>query len=302
VFRATDWSPVRTLTEAGRVSKLLFSSDGRWLVAAGEGTATVFETKRWEARKEIPPPETESRGAPLVGFSPDGKLLVAASYGLVRLFGGDPWREIRALRQDNAVKKMAFSPDGQWLAVFVKGDNHGEHVIKPNEVHIWNTSDWTSAACKDDEPRPADDTQQSRYSVCADVKGAEREVALSEVLRWKETPGPDPLKDTRGPGGEDYVSPDGLWSVVNRGLALQLFYAEGGGRPVATLMRGALTFTPDSRWLLVYEGGNVGLWPLERARMIDAACARLHRRDLTEEERRQYISDGGTEATCAPAR
>ena len=41
---------------------------------------------------------------------------------------------------------------------------------------------------------------------------------------------------------------------------------------------GGWTFTPDSRWLVVSGGGEVGLWPLERARMIDAACSRLRRR------------------------
>jgi hypothetical protein len=193
---------------------------------------------------------------------------------------------------------MAFSPDGQWLAVFVKGKNHGEHVIKPSEIHIWNTSDWTPAACKDDSPPPDDGTQTQRHDVCPDVKAVGREIALSEVLRWKETPGHDPLKETPGLRPGEYLSPDGRWSVENSNGVLLRFNEGKNERPIATLMYGAWTFTPDSRWLLIYGGGAVGLWPLERAAMIDAACARLRRRDLTDNERKDYISDGGTQPTC----
>jgi len=110
------------------------------------------------------------------------------------------------------------------------------------------------------------------------------------------------LKETPGPRDGEYTSPDGRWSVENANGTLLRFYEGKNERPVATLMSGAWTFTPDSRWLLINGNGTVGLWPLGQAGMIDAACARVRRRDLTEDERKQYVTDGLSRPTCAPAR
>src|SRR5207253_6522466 len=124
-------------------------------------------------------------------------------------------------------------------------------------------------------------------AVCDEVKGSGRGVTLSEVHRWREALTDDTSSD---------ASKDGLWSVENdKGVWRLLFHEEKTERQVVELMLGASlggwTFTPDSRWLVVSGGGEVGLWPLERARMIDAACSRLRRRDLSADERKRYISD-----------
>src|SRR5205085_7998174 len=91
------------------------------------------------------------------------------------------------------------------------------------------------------------------------------------------------------------ASPDGRWSVENDNGVKLIFHEGETKRPVATLMPGvspgSRTFTPDSRWLIFAEDKSVRLWPLEPAGMIDAACARLRRRDLTDKEWEPYNSD-----------
>jgi hypothetical protein len=78
-------------------------------------------------------------------------------------------------------------------------------------------------------------------------------------------------------------------------------------RQVAQLMQIAsvsvndLTFTPDSRWLVTAEDHMVTLWPLKVSDMVDAACSRLRRRDLTLDEWKRYFSDEKLQPTCVPA-
>jgi WD40 repeat protein len=282
VFRTTDWSLIKTLKEAGSASKMVFSPDGRWFVIAGKDKTTVFETKRWEARNEILPSDQQPSEAQIVGFSPSGRWLTTAFGALVKLFEPGSWREVRTLPQANTVSGVAFSPDGKWLAALVKGAYPSSHQLNPSEIHIWNTSNWTPAACRDDADRGAKSVGDSQApshwkdAVCANVKEARHEVPQSEVQRWKESSGLDPTPS---------ASPDGRW-VVQAGNGINLFFENS--LPFATLMPGASpgswTFTPDSRWLVVAEGKTVAIWPLERTKMIDAACARLRRRNLTEDE------------------
>ena len=283
VYRATDWSPIKTLKEAGRVSNLTVSPDGRWLVASGNGKVTVFETKQWTARKEITSSEQQSFSAPIVGFSPDSRWMVMASGRLVKLFEVGSWREAHTLTVENEVEGAAFSPDGAWLAALVTGDYLSEthHGRKPSSIYLWHTSDGTPAACRN-EPRNAGadsaqtPTRWTYDAACTKVGGATPELTLSAVQQWKASPGLNPMSK---------ASPDGRWAVGDNGTTL-IFNEGHTSRRVATLMFGAdaWTFTADSRWLVVAGNGAVRLWPLDPTGMIDAACARLRRHALTADE------------------
>ena len=301
VFDTTSWSPTKTLKEAGGASSMVFSPDGRWLVAARKGKATVFETKWWEPRKEILPSDQSSFDVPIAGFSPGGRWLVTAFGPVMKLFEPSSWSEVQTIYQPNTVKAVAFSPDGRWLSARVEGASISSHRRKPDEIFVWNTADWTPALCREDADRgdqpPNDPEQPSLWSsaVCADVKGVKQSVPLSEVHRWRE-PMLNPMSDT---------SPDHRWSV-DRDDAINLFFHDGKtSRPVATFRAGAYphswTFTPDSNWLVVAGSNTVGLWPLERTRMIDAACSRLRRLSLTAKEWEPYASDSRRQPGCSQA-
>jgi WD40 repeat protein len=301
VFETTSWSPTKTLKEAGGASSMVFSPDGRWLVAAGKGKATVFGTKQWELRKKISPSDESSFDVPITGFSPAGRWLVTAFGPVVKLFEPGSWSEVQTINQTNKVIAVAFSPDGHWLSARVEGSHISHRQRKPDEIFIWNTADWTPALCRDDAGRGAEsanDSEQPRLwssAVCADVKGIKQSVPLSEVHRWREL-GFDPMSDT---------SPDQRWSV-DRDNAINLFFHEGKtSRQVATLMPASSsdnwTFTPDSNWLVVAGSNTVGIWPLERARMIDAACSRLRRLSLTAKEWEPYTLGTKRQPTCSQA-
>jgi WD40 repeat protein len=300
VFRTTDWSPVARLQGIRGVSNLTFSADGRWLVAVEETTVTVIDTHTWQPRKEIVPFDDRHLDVSVVGFSPGGQWLVTVSGSLVKLFETETWQEVHTLHHDNIVKRVAFSPDGRWLATLIRGGYLTPHQLKPDEVHIWRTSDLTPAACRADvDPgaQRADDSQRPTlwgHAICAEVKGTNFEISLSEVHRWRALGELDQTPES---------SPDGHWFVCSEN-GTTLKYREGTTfRDVVRLTPEAWPaswiFTPDSRWLVVSARGTIALWPLERTTMIEAARARLRHGGLTPKEHESHDSDGQLEQACS---
>ena len=115
-------------TEQGGLSALVFSPDGRTLVA---GRAYARKIKRWEVAsgKELPafdfPPRPRSfevSGVRALAFSPDGKVLASAHHnGTVRLWDAQTGATLRDLSY-RAVHTggLAFSPDGKVLVLAVE--------------------------------------------------------------------------------------------------------------------------------------------------------------------------------------
>jgi len=295
VFRASDWSPVAALAEAGPVSELLFSPDGRWLAAAGEKKLVVYDTQTWQASKVFDGLEWETE----LSFSPDGCWLVVATGRRVMLLEYGSWREARDFAHSFKVEGVAFSPDGRRLSVRDdSGPRRGFRQIA--RTYVWGVDDGRLLACGAEhnkggnpnasEPEKAPGTETL---ACPDHEGNPHAALLAEAQGWAKT---------QSASADLSESADGRWQAEEESNDVHLIFKDGNVvRRVARARLGyplaGWVFTPDGRWLVVAGGKLVALWPLRPADMIAEACARLRRRDLTGGE--WLFSEPKTEATCA---
>jgi WD40 repeat protein len=106
---------------------VVYSKDGRWLAATGDGRIQVADTRTGEVRFTL-----AVRGRPYsVSFSPDGKRLAADDRNGVKLWELETGLVVLTLRDPTANEAgllVAFSPDGQRLAV----------CNRNGEVSIWD--------------------------------------------------------------------------------------------------------------------------------------------------------------------
>ncbi len=131
----------------GTPASLTFSPDGqRLLVSLGVGTPVVWDISdplaaRWIARlgSDHEPAFTA------VALSPDGsRLAAAASYNGVRLWNANTGTAVEWLdyRSGPPVNDLAFSPDGQWLALAQdpEATYYGTSPFEANyPLLLWNT-------------------------------------------------------------------------------------------------------------------------------------------------------------------
>jgi WD40 repeat protein len=293
VFRASDWSPLVTLPQAGKVLGLTFDAAGRWLISASDNKVTAFDTKRWEGKTV-----DQAGGHP--SLSPDGHWLVVAAESVLKLFEYGTWRAVHTMTHSDPVQNVSFSPDGRWLAVRSSGRyrSPSRHAFYVRErTYVWDLKTGLPAACATDqdtyskaENDPLDPNR--REAVCPDSKGVGQQALLAQVPQWKESQEFNLISVTK----------DGRWSVT-REKDLTLNLKDGiTSRQVARLMSGesrnASTFTPDGRWLVVAGENSLAIRPLQPVDMIQAACNRLRRRDLSADEWKQYFSGEKLERTC----
>jgi WD40 repeat protein len=100
----------------GSVTGVAFSSDGKFLgTASSDRTAMVWNRSNGKLVSSI---RGHLESVNSVAFSPTGSLLATAgSDNTARLWDFRKAIQVRNLRQSGAVKSVAFSPDGKWLAI-----------------------------------------------------------------------------------------------------------------------------------------------------------------------------------------
>lgn len=116
VWSLRSGEPVATLPADGRAN-VVFSPDGRWLVAASLQENSVWEKADWSLRASF---EIHVPGRlPLACFSPDGEYLAAletaSAFQLIETAG---WSKLATveLPRSAPIQAMRFSPDSQTLA------------------------------------------------------------------------------------------------------------------------------------------------------------------------------------------
>jgi WD40 repeat protein len=302
VFQTAGWSQVAAPENALDVSRTVFSPDARWLAAESKDKVAVFDTSHWTKEQEF----THLSEVSGIGFSPDGRWLIIVSGSLVKLIEVCSWKEVHTLKHTAPVSSISFNQDGQWLAVRTRAKYGARHHVKVRvEMYVWNTASGLPAACMLETGEPAPSTKELTTDagvICSDVKGGGQKALLSEAQRWKELL----HVNERNYRQYQYPSPDGRWlaDLADANNRIVLSFKEGNAmRQVAKFENTSaddLIFTPDGRWLVSTEGGMVKVWPLQPADMIDEACTRLRRLDLTSDERKTYLSRGQLLMTCSP--
>ncbi|HEX4954622.1 MAG TPA: WD40 repeat domain-containing protein [Thermoanaerobaculia bacterium] len=115
VWRVPGGELVAELDHQGRaIADVLWSPDGRWLVAAGaDGTAVVWD---WPARREAHRLE-HGRGSLVAAFSAGGTLALGGHDRRVSLWEVASGRRLATLAgHGDTINDLAFSPDGRRLA------------------------------------------------------------------------------------------------------------------------------------------------------------------------------------------
>jgi len=311
VLRTVDWKPITTLAGGENISGVIFSPDGRWLITSSKNKVIAFKTGSWKAKEVVVASANESLSLATdsnpdkgmgVSFSPDGRSLVVAIGSRLKLFEYGTWRPLNSLNHSDPVSEVFFSPEGKWLAVRTLQERHTPHSsYRRLRTYVWDTNG-LQVACRTEEVSRSENAMaeppDAKGLVCSESKTQQQLSLLSEASKWKQVLKSNELAST---------SQDDLWSVEVANPEIKLSFKDGKtSRQVAAFTPDGsvkdLAFSPDSRWLVVGTHNAVLLWPLKPADMIDEACNRLRRRDLTVDEWKQYFSGQKLQSTCSQKR
>jgi WD40 repeat protein len=286
-----QFSEVRSLPLPYEIGRVAFSPDNRWLVAGGGRSVTLFEVSSWR--------EVQAIEGSYFAFSPAARWLVAIRSGeqdAVQVFETANWWAKPPLEVGpdyRFLSPLSFSPDGRWLATRSRPRDSALQCHR--ETQVWSIATGTLEAWRghncDRDSQP-------------EMRGRRNLIAMA--ANW---PAVLALATGRSPFGTtapEAKSADGHWSAFRSSNATATLQEPTTGRMVAELRHNGfvtdLVFSPDGLWLATASADStVRLWPVSprgRDLLIAAACARLPRQRLTDDEWRTYVSEGEPRQTC----
>jgi len=148
IWDTSDWKVKRVLECHASIHSLDFSRNGRYLAVAswsygpGPRCIVIWDTFDWSKKLIV-------QAGDCVALSPDGRYVAVApapgcGYRSVGIWNTSDWSRERVLDcGDNAaVRILAFSPDGENLAVGLDVYYDIAEGYSNCETNLWNTSDW----------------------------------------------------------------------------------------------------------------------------------------------------------------
>ena len=136
IFRTSDGQLVKRIPNAtGRV--ICLSSDGRFLATGQDERVVIWDVERGAQLQDLSVPVTQKN---CLKFSPDNsQFAVATEDGLTgcRVWNTSTWSLIGEItRHADAIRRLAYSPDGELLAT----------ASRDNSIGIWETKSFSNVA------------------------------------------------------------------------------------------------------------------------------------------------------------
>jgi WD40 repeat protein len=326
---------VVALDHPDAVSDVAFSADGQRAATVGQdgwaldGTVRIWAAPEWNEIRSIPVPRPHPPVPFKVALSSDGsRLLVNREYELdlekqaqkrplptASKEGSSAtsrdWRFVVVTKdqriivfkdgievashafESGPVATLAMAADGCCVAIAVAGEG----------VRIWRWADDTNIATF---PLPEKISMLSfdgSGSQVAAIIGDSRSTVI--VLQVENARHRTLVHE--GKVASAAFDPSGKFVVTASEDRTVRVWDLAAGSPVAQLVHNAdataAIFSPDGRYVLSAGGRSdrtARLWFWRPDDLISEACARLHRKSLTEDEWRQYVGTEGRRTTCPP--
>lgn len=269
---------------------LAVSPDGKWFVTSDiDGVHTACNVNLWAAAdgRSVADPLPHRNHVRAAAFHPSKPLLATGDYdGLVMLWElsleGDRLRArpVAHWPQGAIVLALAFSPDGQTLAVGTAGAGRGQPAGKPPYLRLWNVS--TGEPLGQPLSEPGEVWELNFSPDGRRLASADRDGQLLNVWDLEHR---RPIGDSsfhQSGWGNIAFAPDGRHFVTgNRQGAVRLWDATTG-QPLAAQLQhpggvNALAFSPDGKLVLVGgKDGKTRLWDLATLQPLGPPIVQRH--------------------------
>jgi len=294
--------PLATLRHRGRITDARFSPDGRTVVTAGfeDGSAGVWEVPSGRELFRLRHEGASGRlarsypqgGVRAIAFDAGGRTLATGGHdGTVRLWNLADGRELRRFEHRGYVLRALFTPDDRYLV-----------ADSEKEVCVWLLSTGKRIGTIDKDA--AKDEFMSVLGVSPDGRLLLTSSFEENSVQVRAMPG---LEIVARLLHDDDVfsgvfSKDGSTLLTASRDKTARAWDTRSWREITRVSAGDFmyraSYSPDEKFFVTASGdGQAQVWAAGLEAMVDTACRRL-RRDLTQEESRQYLGAGHAAPTC----
>lgn len=254
-------------SHSDKVMNIAFSPDGEQVATTSlDGTAKIWDAESGELLQTF---SDHTAGLVSPAFSPDGALLATTSLdGTARIWDAQSGEELQTLPHNGITGGLAFSPDGDRLAIA----DHDAYAVK-----VWDTTSWQEIITLTGHTEGIND-------VVFNHDGSRLATASSDTTAriWDAETG-EALLILEGHNGFVFgidFSPDGMQVATGSMDATAKIWDAESGRELLTLAGHTagvsnVTFSPDGKYLTTGSEEGAKIW------------------DITPEGEREYLTLAG---------